>query len=313
MTGSPVVVEFLALFARIRELCNDDPELLEAEAYSDAELQKLCNQLFSVASDLQRNERRRRELFAAPVNPTFVRAWRDYEERYENRVAFVWLSEVLPPREAVELASTSNHNSRWDTADEEGEEQSGGIEGAIEFAQFNADQDDRWIDQPAFIERIQDGLAAWERLKQDTGFDLRGVFRRRALIPFVLVPREVAASYGDTEKLSMLRHLQQAHDAFVYGAPYAAIALMRSIMEAVLRDHYGAEGNLEKRIQNARDRLPRGASEAALDRLRRRANAILHLDRKEGEGLPEMNEELLEKEIVSLLFVLRALIEGAKR
>ena len=40
----------------------------------------------------------------------------------------------------------------------------------------------------------------------------------------------------------MLTNLQQAHDAFVYGAHYAALALMRSIMEAVLRDHYGAEG-----------------------------------------------------------------------
>ena len=91
------------------------------------------------------------------------------------------------------------------------------------------------------------------------------------------------------------------------------LALMRSIMETVLRDHYRAEGkDLSERIRSARGRLPPGASEAALHRLRKLANAVLHLDREKDEGLPSMNEVRLEKEIVSLLFVLRALIEGAK-
>ncbi len=111
----------------------------------------------------------------------------------------------------------------------------------------------------------------------------------------------------------MLKNLQQAHDAFVYGATYAALALMRSIMEAVLRDHYRAEGkDLIDRIRNVRGRLPRGANEAALHRLRKLANAILHLDREKDEALPSTDAVQLEKEIVSLLFVLRALIEGAK-
>ena len=111
----------------------------------------------------------------------------------------------------------------------------------------------------------------------------------------------------------MLKNLQHAHDAFVYGATYAALTLMRSIMEAVLRDHYHAEGkDLSERIRNARGRLPRGANEAALHRLRKLANVILHLNREKDECLPTMDEARLEKEIVSLLFVLRALIEGAE-
>ena len=50
----------------------------------------------------------------------------------------------------------------------------------------------------------------------------------------------------------------------------------------------------------------------ALHRLRKLANAILHLDREKDEGLPSPDEVKLEKEIISLLFVLRALIEGVK-
>ena len=111
----------------------------------------------------------------------------------------------------------------------------------------------------------------------------------------------------------MLKNLRQAHDAFVFGATYAALALMRSIMEAVLRDHYRAEGkDLSDRIYNARNRLPPSANAAALHRLRKLANAILHLDREKDEDLSSLDEVKLEKEIISLLFVLRALIEGVK-
>ena len=73
----------------------------------------------------------------------------------------------------------------------------------------------------------------------------------------------------------------------------------------------GAEGkDLEERINQARKRLPSGANAAALHRLRRLANAILHLNPEKDEGLPKIEPIQLEKEIVSLLFVLRALIEA---
>ena len=244
----------------------------------------------------------------------FIEAWRDYEERYQSVLAGVWLSDLLPELEDIEPSKLPRADFQWESADDEAEEQAGGIREAIDFAQFNVDQEHRWNeDQEDFINRIQEGVAAWERLKQSTGFDLRGVFRRRALVPFVLVPRKVAARHGRTETVSMLKNLQQAHDAFLFGATYAALALMRSIMEAVLRDHYEAEGkDLSERIRSARGRLPPGANEAALHRLRKLANAILHLDRERDEGLPSMEDVNLEKEIVSLLFVLRALIEGVK-
>jgi hypothetical protein len=110
----------------------------------------------------------------------------------------------------------------------------------------------------------------------------------------------------------MRKKLNQAHHAFVMGAPLASLALMRSIMEVVLRDHYGAKGNdLDDRINHARERLPSGANAAALHRLRKLANAILHVDANQDEGRPKIEPIQLEKEVVSLLFVLRALIEGA--
>lgn len=310
---SAEVIEFMTLFARLKLFSNDTPEDLADLAASDSSVMDLCTQLHPAAHFLRMNERRARVLFAAPVDPAFLAAWRDYEERYEHIVSDIWLSDLLPELDSGEPSSVSKADRQWDNADYEAGEQASGIAEAISFAQFNVDQEDRWIDRPDFIERIEDGIAAWDRLQDDTGFDLRGVFRRRALVPFVLVPRNVAAKYGSAETLSMLKNLQQAHDAFVFGATYAALALMRSIMEAVLRDHYRADGkDLRERIRNARGRLPRGANDAALHRLRKLANAILHLDQEKDEGLPSLDEVRLEKEIVSLLYVLRALIEGAR-
>ena len=270
------------------------------------------NQLSLTAHFLSMNERRHRELFAAPVDPKFLTAWRDYEERYDVALSGIWMDDLFPELPAEVPVQTPLLDVQWNAADDEAAEQASGVAQAIDFAEMNADQN--WRNFPeGFVEQVKDGIAAWGRLRRETGFDLRGVFRRRALVPFILVPRQVAAKHGNAETLSMLKNLQQAHDSFIFGATYAALALMRSIMEAVLHENYRADGNdLHDRIRSARDRLPRGANEASLHRLRKLANAILHLDSEKDEGLPKMDEVRLEKEIVSLLFVLRALIEGAK-
>jgi hypothetical protein len=314
------VVEFMTLFTRLKDWCDDAPDELADLAKTDSSVEDLCSQLFHAANLLRDSEQRGPVLFTGPVDPAFIGAWRDYEQRYETVVSdiefsniFIEFSDIFPPVIGDGKPSTPKLDLAWDHADEEAEQQADGITEAINFAQSNAEQDHRWVDSEDFIERVQSGIAALHRLKRDFGFDFRGVFRRRSLIPFVLVPRQVAAKHGNVETLSMLKNLQHAHNAFVYGATYAALGLMRSIMESVLRDHYRAEGSdLGERIRNARSLLPRGANEAALHRLRKLANAILHLDRSKDEGLPIMNEVRLEKEIVSLLLVLRALIEGAK-
>jgi hypothetical protein len=313
-TDSPEVIKFLTLFRRLQDWCDDAPDELADLARTDSSVKDLCTELSVAAYFLSMNERRHQTLFAAPVNPAFQVAWRDFEERYESVLSKIWFLDLFPEFDAGELSETPTPDLQWDYADAVAAQQARGIDDAIEFAQFNADRDHRWEEsQQEFIERILDGVAAWERLKRDTGFDLRGVFRRRKLIPFVLVPRRVAAKHSSADQLSMLKKLRHAHDAFVYGATYGALALMRSIMETVLNDHYGAAGEkLSDRIQSVRNRLPRGANAAALHRLRKLANTILHPDHERDEGLSGMNQIRLEKEIVSLLFVLRALIEGAK-
>jgi len=299
------LAKFMTLFQKLRDWIDDEPSGLDALAEKDGSIKQLCVDLDLAASYLSMNERRRRRLFAAPVDPKFIEAWRAYEERYATQIARVWLSDLGLGAASSPANDGSAGDTKWMLADDDAEVQARAIEKAMDFAEFNIDQEHRDFPND-FRADIENGIAAWSSLKEATGFDLRGVFRRRELVPFVLIPRHVAHKHGDAEKLSLFTHLQQAHDAFVLGVPFAALALMRSVLEVTLERHYGAEGqDLKERIENCRS-LPKGASKAALHRLRRLANAVLHVD-EERHRLPRD----MEKELLSLLVVLRSLIEGA--
>jgi hypothetical protein len=94
----------------------------------------------------------------------------EYEGRYQFVLSGIWVAYILPELGTGEASQTPKADPRWDIADVEADEQARAIEEAIEFADFNADRDLR--DYPeGFIERIEDGIAAWDRPKGDTGFD----------------------------------------------------------------------------------------------------------------------------------------------
>ncbi len=306
------VVNFLVLFAKLKNL-GDEPAALPELAKSDEAIKELCSRLSWAGHSLKMNERRHRQLFTKPVDPEFLTEWRDFEERFESvllDIEFAGLS-----LELGEPSQVSKTDFQWETADEEAGEQAGAIEGAIDFAYDQAIED--WHDfEEGFRESIEDGKAAWERLKREVGFDLRGVFRRRELIPFTLIPRQVAAGYGSAQVVSLFKNLQQAHDAFIFGAPLATIGLLRSVVEVTLGDHYQVPGkDLKDRINNARTHLPPGASEA-FDGLRKLSNTILHLKEKDGDisdierAWLKREGPWLEKKIVWLLYAIRKLIEG---
>ncbi|MGE0612480.1 MAG: hypothetical protein AB7O70_09040, partial [Hyphomicrobiales bacterium] len=290
----------------------DNPDDLTERIACDKSLKKLCTDVSWAATSLSMNESRHRTAFASPVDPEFRETWRCYEEHYAGVLAGIWLSDIgLEIRDSEDSTSLSRLDIHWENADAHAQEQASAIEVALEFAEDQASQE--WRDfGKGFPESIEEGIIAWRKLKDVTGFEMRGIFRRRELVPFVLVPRHVANKHGNAEKLSLYTHLQQAHEAFVFGAPLASLALMRSIMEMILRDHYHdhAKGkNLEKLIDNCPS-LPEGASVAALHRLRTLVNAILHFDNNAIRIPKSLYSKEMEQEIVSLLLVLRNLIEG---
>ena len=272
------------------------------------------------AEKLHASERRQRRLFVAPVDPKFLEAWRDFGGRYEHALAANWTVWLFADdNENADLSDRSKHSSnadrKWEHADLNANIAADFIEKAISFARIQAFDEETSFDDDYSVsteEGVEIAIDYWESLTDEIGFDLRGVFRRRRLVPFVFFPRHIAARHGAPEKTLIYQSLQQAQEAFVLGVPFATVALMRSIMETVLGDYYDAQGrDLSERINSARMILPQGANEAALHRLRKLANAILHHSSDSDEAaLTTLEPVQMEREIVSLLFVLRVLIEG---
>ena len=119
-----------------------------------------------------------RDLFAAPVDPQFIAAWRDFEQRFETA-----LTKGLGyfPR---------NQECEWELADLNGYVSAGLIDQTIALAESLAAGDKSEIGFEFYT--VEEGVwwAAedWARLKLDYGFDPQGVFRRRRLVPVGFFP-----------------------------------------------------------------------------------------------------------------------------
>lgn len=301
---SEEVVSFMVAFRKLRDMVDDDSTDLTRRALADARLVSVCNEVGSAGTTLLMAERVQRQLFSAPVDPQFIEAWRDYQSRFEAQIADIFWSQLSFAEDGAFVEMPLRANIRWELADDDAEQDANAIETALTFAAEQVRMNSEF--EVAFREDIEDAELAWGKLKDEVGFDLRGAFRRRELVPFVLIPSHVSDRHGSHEKLSLLTHLQEAHDAFVLGVHFAALALMRSVLEAVLKLHYQAPGrDLSERIDNCQN-LPRGASKMALHRIRTLANEILHFERERAELPPD-----LELQLLRLLNALRSLIEGA--
>jgi len=93
------------------------------------------------------------------------------------------------------------------------------------------------------------------------------------------MPAHVSNRYGSSEKGSLLRLLDDAVRAYVFGAPAAAIAMCRAALETVLKRHYGGgqweEEKLGRLVVLASQRYD-FVQEKRITPLVHKANRILH-------------------------------------
>jgi hypothetical protein len=326
MTGkdSAAVVQFMARFARLKTYVDDDPTDLVSDAIRDESVRDLCADLAWDAITLELSERDDPELFSIGVDPAFIAAWRDYQKRYHGPVG--WVSscvlfstfggddEDLATQMASDRPRPLTAHDRWANADAEAAEGVSKIAGAVAFAKDQIEEEDRWDDdQEDWVQDITDGVRAWSLLEHQTGIDLRGMFRRRALVPFVLIPRKIANQQGSKDRTALLRNLKEAQDAYVRGTLVASVVLLRATVEVVLKEHYKTFGDdLKKRIKSARGKLPFGVTVRELDELRELANDFLHEPFSRGNGGLGAEGAETEIRVAALLVTVRALIEGVK-
>ncbi|MBI1233039.1 MAG: DUF4145 domain-containing protein [Alphaproteobacteria bacterium] len=308
------VIAFRHAFLRLKRLIGDETDALSEDALRDSDLRNLVVLLGYAASEIRNSEGQSQSAFTSPVDPRFLESWREYERDYERPVseACRTVAREFPEFAELHLPFIPDPRQAWDWfwSDVAGQQDElDDLLGMIGNALEEREEDEGSIELPDELAEL--GRAAWLDLTNSVPLDVDGIIRRRALLPFVLIPRHVANRYGSSEKRSLAERLRQAQEAFIYGLPLAALALLRSIVEVSLRDHYRSSGSgLTEMIGNAKG-LTGAANAAALHRLRQLANAALHDGDHPSLEAAWNTDKSLELEMTRLFVAVRDLIEHA--
>ena len=168
----------------------------------------------------------------------------------------------------------------------------------------NADKDGRY----AFA------LEQLSRFFSASNMELEKCISRLYGSPSFLVPTQISKRLHNQESAKLYGLLDQALHAFVFGSPAGAIALMRSIVENVLAEHYQSNGGDLCELINQAKGLPQSASSKDLHKLRRVANSVLHTS--DTDCALNVNHPIQldgDKDVITLLQIVKNLIEGAPR
>lgn len=279
---------FLVAFQALKTATHDDPDRLKETWRNDARLQKLCDEVSDMIAVFLRIESSARQSFTPHVPAAAIQARADYESRWQSVVGEVtsrdweWLFADIAKDwdSSTEAAFDGDFLAEEITAEKRNAKSAArSLEHIIDYAaEKRADDGDN------FFEWAEEGLEAWHTLKSQCGLDVSGALWRRRMVPHILIPSHVSARYG-SGNASLYRRLIQAADAFVFGAPLAALAMQRAVLEQVLKDHWKAD---KGHIRNAN--LPELAWDSRADRLKNRAGEALHAstDKLKGDGLDRM-------------------------
>ena len=299
---------FLAAFGKLKAAVEDDPTRLGADLEDTDQVPGLCDELARLVRGFELIEEWSPLAFTNNVSAAGAKARRDYDERWRegvwrvaNRKLLALMDELLA--DLVDAEGEPTNDAQAPAIDllgasirewkDEASEEASQIGQMIDYVSTKRDMDD-----DGDFDWVGESLVAWDRLKV-SGLDLAGTLWRRRALPHVLVPVHVAKHYGGSRH-SLHRRLHQAGKAFVFGAPLAALALQRAVIEEVLAKHWGAE---KGGVRDAN--LPELSWEARADRLKRLANDALH-------GNPEkLLPDELDRAIIENFLLLRLLIEHA--
>lgn len=309
--------QFQAAFAELQLLTGNDPEALRSTFEGNQRLQGLCDKIKSHIQVFEAVEEGLAHAFAPNIPSSGIKARREFDARWRDAVAYVanrnmrqLLDKLVinidtepsdmsgahcPPTKAPDPLSDQIDDWKYD-----GLEEARSLEAMVDYAlsRREVDEDLGWMDL---------GFEAWDKLKS-IGLQPAEVYWRRKTVPFILVPPHVSSHYGQN-RASLYRRLHQAGQAFVFGAPLAALSLQRAVLEEVLKRHWNLDeftvrnASLEGLIEEAD--LPAVPAKAKAQVLRRMANDALHND-------PEkLTEDGLDRAIINNFLILRFVIENA--
>lgn len=244
---------FVYLFNKLKNAAKNDPQKLEVFYKQNSRMKKAADDLFFFVSfgDFERRVFHGGSKYIPQSPEGFSREWKEYKEIWSGSL-FDCIFEIdLDELISVSADKTTNGNS---TAQREIELESPDPDFDDEFNPLLHDGGKAfdmafWITQnyaeevgTEFEDTIHKasriGLDAYDYLQNTIGFDASDVFRRWRQIPIVFMPAHVSNKHGLTERGSIYELIEDAVRAYVFGAPAAAIAMCRAVLEMILKEHY---------------------------------------------------------------------------
>lgn len=264
--------QFRLHFQQLRNACNDSPQSLINFFHEKPEIEAHAKKVKQVADKIDRVSTFRK--LHLQVAPEFIKDWQHYLSNWKTHVEYVDMWPLLsinlfdeadfePP--SFEHFKSNRHHLTAHQAPEPTYDETfdpslhNGGSAILQMVNLVSDQatdrranaqfeDDDFIANTYFV-----GVEAIEHLENVIGIDIARVYDRWNRMPAVFVPKHVSDQYGLTEERSLFGLFNQAVRAYVAGAPAAAIALCRSLLETVLKNHYLAaeSGNNRRKLQRA--------------------------------------------------------------
>ena len=244
----------LALFDNLRKVAGDEPKRLATFYSQSSTVREAAEKLQECELELKYNLEWFGRKRLGPVASRFEQAWAEYQDQWAPAIAYGSFCETLGERSASHAAEFRELNPynpdlgrnlylmrrpEQEKLDPDRDEfldpvrHDGGDALALGV--------DHWRGEvrraKLIANKCQIALDAFDHLRELIGIDIADIFRRWREVPRVLMPPAVSEKHGE-KKGSLNDLLDDAVRAFVCGAPTAAIAMCRAILEMVIKDHY---------------------------------------------------------------------------
>lgn len=331
--------EFSELYSILMDHCDDDPnhfrELLEDERRSVSErnkkydfsltpFQKDMSRLESIYLDIYEFINEGNNPISTEMPNKYFEKWKRYENEYshiydsfnsKSLQDTAWMVDEL-------FGENSEMSEKWKLV----------MDGMLDLTDYKAKKNSNW---PAFVEqtnsraqshvqeavesicaaleRIDDNQGYWKDyvreildLLNDKAFDLEKFLKFKMLEGKILLPRETKIRHQNKNIKSIEIYLDQSVRAYCAVSPAGAFALLRSIIESLLREHFEATGSdLASYINSAKGFT--AFERNKMHNLRKDANSVLH-DPSILENFLESPAEL-DAKFFNYWYLIRNLIE----
>lgn len=286
--------QFRIAFEQLKTACDASPKKLVTFFGDVPEFGRLASKVDSIASQIERVQRYRKT--HPQISNEFIQDWKDYLYKWRKEIDYVVSAELLASLDFEvgtfeDFQKDRGFNFRPLSApdpDFEDEFRPESHDGGAAFSGFMLEARDaagyfRDKDEDLFDAKanaLDIGRQALEYFENTIGIDINRAFERWNRIPAIFVPSHVSDRHGLAEKGSLYDLFDEAVRAYIVGAPAAAVAMCRALLEMVLRDHYlrgpdGQGGDLHGVINLAAARYD-FINASKLHQLRMNANDLLH-------------------------------------